>query len=101
MQCKECGEEMALGSMEGNMRTQHGRAEEGIRSWAATTPVKEPRMYRMALPTVGGLRNCPVKGCMVRAAIRTASQVHFPHRHIRDTVSILEEGNPPHPRCPR
>ena len=26
-------------------------------------------------------------------------QVHFVHRHVLDTVVILEEGNFPHPRC--
>ena len=28
-------------------------------------------------------------------------RVHFLHRHVRFTVVILEEGNLPHPRCPR
>ena len=28
-------------------------------------------------------------------------KVHFIHRHVWDTVGILEEGNLPHPRCPR
>ena len=28
-------------------------------------------------------------------------QVHFLHGHVRGTVFILEEGNLPHPRCPR
>ena len=28
-------------------------------------------------------------------------QVHFWRRHVRDIVIILEEGNLPHPRCPR
>ena len=27
--------------------------------------------------------------------------VHFVHRHVHDTVVILEEGNFPLPRCPR
>ena len=27
-------------------------------------------------------------------------QVHFVHRHVHDTVVMLEEGNSPHPRCP-
>ena len=26
--------------------------------------------------------------------------VHFWHRHVRETVVILEEGNIPHPRLP-
>ena len=28
-------------------------------------------------------------------------RVNFLHRHVRDTVVVLEEGNLPHPRCPR
>ena len=28
-------------------------------------------------------------------------QVHFMHRHVLDTVVILEDGNTPHPRCPQ
>ena len=33
--------------------------------------------------------------------MRTEMRAHFLHRHVLDTVVILEEGNPPHPRCPR
>ena len=32
---------------------------------------------------------------------RAAMRVHFVHRHVHDTVVILEEGNLPLPRCPR
>ena len=28
-------------------------------------------------------------------------RVHFVHRHVQDTVVMLEEGKLPHPRCPR
>ena len=28
-------------------------------------------------------------------------QVHFVHQNVQDTVVMLEEGNPPHPRCAR
>ena len=27
--------------------------------------------------------------------------MHFVHRHVQETVVMLEEGNLPHPRCPR
>ena len=30
-----------------------------------------------------------------------AMRVHSLHYRVRDTMIILEEGNPPHPRCPR
>ena len=99
MQYKECGEYMALGSMMGHMRTQHGRAEEERRSWAAFPLGEEMQTYRMAFLTAGGLRSCLVEGCPVRAATMTAMQVHFMHRNVQDTVVILEEGILPHPRC--
>ena len=35
----------------------------------------------------------------MKMATRTAIRVHFVHRHVLDTVVILEEGNFPHPRC--
>ena len=28
-------------------------------------------------------------------------RAHFVHRHVQGTVVMLEEGNPPHPRCPQ
>ena len=31
----------------------------------------------------------------------TAMWVHFFHRHFCDTAILLEEGNLPHPQCPR
>ena len=34
-------------------------------------------------------------------ATRAAMRVHFLHRHVHDTVVILDEGNLPLPRCPR
>ena len=101
VQCKECGEEMAFGSLAGHMRTQHARAMEGRRSWAAAPLGEEPRTYRMAFPTAGGTRNFPGEGCPGRVATRTAMRVQFIHRHLRDTVVILEDGKYPHPRCTR
>ena len=49
----------------------------------------------------GGAQECPVEGCRGRAVTRTAMRIHFLHRHVRKTGIILEEGNLPHPRCPR
>ena len=56
-------------------------------------------MYRMSFPEKGGPRQCPVEGCSGALETRTAMQVHFVHRHVQDTVVMLEEGNFPHPRC--
>ena len=42
-----------------------------------------------------------MEGCPGALAKRTEMRVHFVHRHVQDTVVMLEEGNLPHPRCPR
>ena len=55
----------------------------------------------MNFSTKGGRRQCPVEICPGVSATRAAMRVHFVHRHVHDTVVILEEGNLPLPRCPR
>ena len=42
-----------------------------------------------------------MEGCPGVLDTRTAMRVHFVHRHVHDTVVMLEEGNLPLPRCPR
>ena len=49
----------------------------------------------------GSRRQCPVEGCPGVSKTRAAMWVHFVHRHVHDTVVILEEVNLPLPRCPR
>ena len=55
----------------------------------------------MSFPKKGGPRRCPVEGCPGALATRNVMWVHFVHRHVHDTVVMLEEGNLPLPRCPR
>ena len=57
-------------------------------------------MYKMHFPEKDGSRRCPVEGFPGVLATRLAIQVHFVHRHVHNTVVILEEGNLPLPRCP-
>ena len=57
-------------------------------------------MYKMSFPAKDGRRRCPVEGCPGVSATRAAMRVHFVHRHVHDTVVILEEDNLPLPRCP-
>ena len=45
-----------------------------------------------------GPRACPVQRCSGWAVTQISMQVKFWHRHVRDIVVILEEGNLPHPR---
>ena len=55
----------------------------------------------MSFLAKGGRRRCPVEVCPWVLATRMSMQVHFVHRHVHDTVVMLEEGNLPLPRCPR
>ena len=55
----------------------------------------------MSFPTKYGRRQCLVEGCPGVSATRAAMRVHLVHRHVHDTVVILEEGNLPLPWCPR
>ena len=52
----------------------------------------------MDFPDKGGPQRLPSEGFPGQAATKTAMQVHFLHRHVLDTMFILEEGNLPHPR---
>ena len=46
---------------------------------------------------MGILQEFSVKGCRERSTIRTSMRVQFLHRHVRDTVIILEgETTPTH-----
>ena len=102
--CPECGKDLAKGSLVNHRQTQHGVAKGGLGSEGGSTDkvngVDEPRTYRMAFTEWVEPRPCPVKGCSGQASTRTAMKVHFWHRHVRDTVEILEGGNLSHPRCP-
>ena len=42
-----------------------------------------------------------MEDCLVRESSRTALWVSFMNLHVKDTVLVLEEGNLPHPQCPR
>ena len=49
----------------------------------------------------GSRQQCPVEGCPGVSETRAAMRVHFVHRHVHDTVVLLEEGNLPLLRCPQ
>ena len=97
--CEECGEVIAVGSMSSHLMTWHEKSAARRHLWAPQTD-GGPRTYKMSFPEKGGRRRCPVEGCPGVLATRTAMRVHFVHRHVHDTVVMLEEGNLPLPRCP-
>ena len=96
----ECGEPLAVRSMSSHLMTRHGKAAGRRRLWTPQTEIGA-KTYRMSFPTKGGPRRCPVEGCPGDLATRTAMWVHLVHRHVQDTVVMLEAGNFPHPRCVR
>ena len=100
MACGECGAELAAGSLSSHMMTRHGKAAPRQHLWAPQT-TGGPRIYKTNFPTKGGRQQCPVEGCLGVSESRAAMRVHFVHRHVHDTVVILEEGNLPLPRCSR
>ena len=53
------------------------------------------------LPGQGSPAELPSGGMPGASSDEYGMQVHFLHRHVLDTVVILEEGNLPHPRCTR
>ena len=55
VECTECGEQLAVGSMSSHLMTRHGKAAGQRRQW---TPQKETgaQIYRMSFPTKGGPR---------------------------------------------
>ena len=58
-------------------------------------------MYLMLLPAAVGLQDGPVEGYRGRAATIMVLGVHLLPIHVRYTLVILDEGNLPHPWCPR
>ena len=97
--CGECGEMLAVGSLSSHLMTQHVRAAGRRRQWNTPSAVSGPQSYRMSFPAKGGPQKFPVAGCSGRVATRTEMRVHFVHRHVLDTVVILEELNFPNPWC--
>ena len=55
----------------------------------------------MSFPEKGVPQTCSVEGFPGIVSTRTAMRVHFVHRHVLDTMVMLEEGNSLHPRCAR
>ena len=85
IECVECGELLAVGSMLSHLMNRHWKAAGQQRLWTPQTE-SGAKTYRMSFPTKGGPRRCPLEGCPGALAMRTAMRVHFVHWHVQDTV---------------
>ena len=56
-------------------------------------------LYRVSFPMAAGSIGCQVGGCKGQAMTHINLRIHFMHRHVQDTLVILEERNCPHPHC--
>ena len=59
--CRECGTEIAAGSMSSHTMTRHGKDSTRRHLWAPQTN-GETRLYKMSFPAKDGRRWCPVEG---------------------------------------
>ena len=71
------------------------------RQWSAPAAGIRPQTYSMSFLAKGRPLKRPLLGCPGRVATRIAMRLHFVHRHVLDTVVLMEEGNSPHPWCAR
>ena len=61
VECGECGEVIAVGSMSIHLMTRHGKAAGQRRLWNPQTESGD-KSYSMSFPTKGGPRRCPMGG---------------------------------------
>jgi hypothetical protein len=95
--CPVCDASLAQSSLQHHLRVQHGQ----------TTPVGHepapavglPAEYLVSFPKTVTSIDCPIEGCPGKATSRANLRAHFMHRHVKDTLIILDEGSFPHPRC--
>ena len=63
-----------------------------------TTDHTGPKIFRVSVPRTDRSISCQVEDCEGREMMRNNLGIHFVHRHMRDTVVIMEEGKSPHLR---
>ena len=90
MNCPECGKYFTRGSLAVHRQINHsvakgGPVQEGNRDGRGNKPMKN----RMAFLDKSVKRPCPVEGYSGQAETQKATQMHFFHMHVCDTVLIL------------
>jgi len=98
VECSECGKSLAASSLSTHLLTQHGKAPRNIAA-RNDSAGRQPAEYRVSFPKTLRCLICPVEGCGGSARSHEGLRRHFMHRHVRDTLVILQEGSHPLPRC--
>jgi len=98
--CSTCGKDLAAGSLAQHMRVQHGLVLDDEYG-RMDAPGRQAATYRTSFPRSATRVECPVADCPGAATSRSNLRRHFAHRHPRDTLTILEEGSTPLPKCER
>ena len=91
VRCPECKVELASGSLDSHRQAY--KRKERLPQWEAPLTTPGTSLYMVYFPIEANSIGCPVGECKGRAATRTKPRIHFVHRHIWDTVVIMEEGN--------
>ena len=101
IQRKEYREEMALGLLEGNMQTQHGEGSGGETALGIHRHRWGTAYIQDGIYDRRGTAELSHWVMSRTSSDKDGDAGTFFHRHIWDTVIILEEGNLPQQRCPR
>ena len=92
-------EDLEVGSLAEHHQVHNGPSMGN--QWLATSTHPETRLYSVSFHRVAGTVECPVEGCGGLVSTRTNISIHFVHHHVQETIVIIEEGNLPHPHCPK
>ena len=100
VECSECRVELAMGSLLMHRQSKQGvgRGDQGRAPPPPPSP-GEAQTYRVSFPKRLSRLRCPVERCLGGVLSRTNLWIYFLHRHVQDTIVILEEGTQPYPRC--
>ena len=99
VQCLECGAELVVVSLMDHNQWQHsiGKGNQGRLHPTHNPTPQEAKPYWAPFPAALKWLIWSVEGFQGGVTSLTNLWVHFLHRHIKDTIVILEEGNQPYP----
>jgi Reverse transcriptase (RNA-dependent DNA polymerase) len=104
VKCPICEKEMRRQSLQNHGRRCHGVETLSIpepicaETAPTTTQVDCEQQYTVSI-VKGRKKACPVKGCLAKAACGYQMRRHFVSKHAQDTITVLQEGPIPLPRC--